>query len=100
METAQLFHPAACVPGGSPSPIWASAIHIVIADRAQDQLLIDRSDRRELDRCAARIALETLVAFEEGGRVAGYYYTRLPCHAAALYYLQADRSLLSGPRSL
>lgn len=62
METAQLFHLAACIPEGSPTPILASAIHIIIANRPKNQFLVDKKDRLYLDQKAAQVALETLAS--------------------------------------
>lgn len=63
METAQLFHLASCV-ARPEEGIKAAAIHMIVADRPNNQFLSNLDDRLRLDRIAAQIALEALVCTE------------------------------------
>jgi len=63
METAQLFHLASMVRDLSLNGIHASAVHIVVADRARQVFLTDPEEREKLDALAGHVALETLLAF-------------------------------------
>jgi uridine phosphorylase len=63
METGQLLHLASCFNDLS-GPIWASAIHIVVADRLNNEFLTNLEHRTRLDQCAARVALEALISVE------------------------------------
>ncbi|PJF19984.1 hypothetical protein PSACC_00200 [Paramicrosporidium saccamoebae] len=61
METGQLLHLASNASDPS-SPIWASAVHIVVADRPNNEFLTNLEHRTRLDQCAARVALEALIS--------------------------------------
>lgn len=62
METAQLFHLAACVVSPEKA-INCSAIQVVVANRVVNDLLVDKKLRTDLDASAAEIALSALVAY-------------------------------------
>lgn len=64
METAQLFHLAACIANPDQEGIRAAAIHAIIADRLNNKFLTNAEDRLRLDQVTAQIALEALVALD------------------------------------